>query len=89
MVLDEKREKYSKYIMKDLLNINNLNLIDECIDKYHIIVNQENIVKLEYQILTSRYFWLLDVRRYIQIKISIERNASWKTSPDTKLNIVL
>lgn len=34
--------------MKELLNTHNLEWIDEYIEKYHRIVNQDNIVKLEY-----------------------------------------
>ena len=42
--------------MKDLLDTQNLDLIDEHIDHCRKIADQENIIKLEHQIMTRRYF---------------------------------
>ena len=34
----------------------------------------EDIIKLEHQIMTRRYFWLLEVKRYIRMKISLNED---------------
>lgn len=74
--------------MKVLLNTNNLELVNLYIERYYKVINQENVVKIKNLILTSRYFWVLDVHRYLRTKIALKGNITSITSPDPKLNVV-
>lgn len=75
--------------MKELLQTQNLELVNEHIERYYKIVDQENVIKLECQIITRRYFWPLDVKIYIQAKIALKRDDSRRNNPDRKLKVVL
>ena len=75
--------------MKDLLTTQNLELINEYIEHYRKIAYQENIIKLEHQIMTQRYFWLLEVKRYIRMKISLSADKRKSGYPDKRRKALL
>ena len=75
--------------MKDLLDTQNLDLIDEHIDHCRNIADQENIIKLEHQIMTRRYFWILEVKRYIRMKISLSADKRKSGYPDQRTKALL
>ena len=75
--------------MKDLLDTQNLDLIDEHIDHCRKIADQENIIELEHQIMTRRYYWLLEVKRYIRMKISLSADKRKLGYPDKRTKALL
>ena len=75
--------------MKDLLTTQNLELINDYIEHYRKIADQENIIKLEHQTMTRRYFWLLEVKRYTRMKISLSTDKRKLGDPDKRTKALL
>ena len=63
-----------RIIWNERLTTRDLELINEYIEHYRKTEDQENIIKLEHQIMTRRYFRLLEVKRNIRTKISLHEN---------------